>query len=252
MSKPGPGSSPAVEKLAEVFANQLLTATDPKAVADLKSRLQSFLKDHPSANTIGVRITLGEGDYNRAEALALKWVADPSADAARAEALTILKTITPELNDLSAEGLKEVERGNKALEDARGGARIEQIDQALQRTAALAGRVTYFACWANYYRNLLQTDDDSDKAGFQAARLGFLRLLGIPPDAGARGRQPLASRQRDPGPHPPGSRTGGAGLGPSGRRGRLLHGPPRRGDARRGARLGRPLARLGAPARGQA
>jgi tetratricopeptide (TPR) repeat protein len=184
----GGGSAPAlVERLAELYANRLLTVTEPKEVDDLKRRLEALWRDLPGARTTGTELTLLEGDYNRAEALALKWVGDPSATAPRDQALLILDRIAPALDTLRDQGLQKIEKGNEALESLSGGRR-NQLEQDLQRTAALAGRATYFASWSGFYRSLLQSSaKDRDEAGaggngFRTARLGFRRLLEIPPD----------------------------------------------------------------------
>ena len=47
-------------------------------------RLNRLIAARPGASSPRVRLTLLEGDYNRAEPLALKWVGNPAEKAARA------------------------------------------------------------------------------------------------------------------------------------------------------------------------
>ncbi len=85
-------------RLAQVYADRLSAVTEEKELADLTGRLNKLIAAHPAAGGPRVRLTMLEGDYNRAEPQALKWVGNPSDAAARSDALARLGKCRPELD----------------------------------------------------------------------------------------------------------------------------------------------------------
>jgi len=171
----GNGTPAIAVRLAEVYADCLLTATDPKVVSDMTDRLSRLVKSQPKAGTPRVRLTLIEGDYNRAEIQALKWVGDPSHESARTDALARLGRCRPELDQARDELLKQVKRLDDQAMRLLAGAKRDAIDRELLGVKQISNRATYFASWANFYESLLAPGVRS--AGFGAARQGFRLLL---------------------------------------------------------------------------
>jgi tetratricopeptide (TPR) repeat protein len=179
-ASPNSTSSAIAGRLAEVYAERMLTVTDPKELAELTARLTQLIGSHPAAGTARVRLTLLEGDYNRAEAQALKWVGDPSDEPARADALARLARCRPELDRTRDELLKQVQILDNRADHLEGGSRRDAVELELRATAQTASRAIYFAAWANYYDGLLAPADRA--AGFGVARKGFRRLLELDED----------------------------------------------------------------------
>ena len=172
---PGSASSAIAGRLAEVYADRLLTVTEAKEVADLTDRLSRLIGAHAAAGTPRERLTLLEGDYNRAEAQALKWVGDFTDEAARSDALLRLGRCRPELDRARDELLKRVEHLENQADRLDAGPRRDAIELELRGVAQTASRGTYFAAWANFYESLL--GPAARVAGFGVARQGFRRLL---------------------------------------------------------------------------
>jgi tetratricopeptide (TPR) repeat protein len=166
-------------RLAEVFADQLLTAGDSKEGAELTDRLTRLIGAHPSASTPRVRLTLLEGDYNRAEAEALKWVGDPSDASARTNAVARLVRCRPELDRIRDELKKQIDKTNDELGRLDNGPRREALEREFQAIAQVANRATYFAGWANFYESVVTQAPAAATERLQVARQGFRRLLGI-------------------------------------------------------------------------
>ncbi len=170
-------------RLTEIYADRLLSARDAKEVADLTAKLTELLKVNPGASTPRVRLTLLEGDYNRAEAHALQWVGDPALAAARASALAELGRCRPELNQVRDELFKRIDRLNDDLARLDDGPRRDATERELQVVAQAASRATYFAAWANYYEALVTPPPAVVVELLRTAQRGFRYLLGV--EAGA-------------------------------------------------------------------
>ncbi len=176
-SRQGHSAPGIASQLSEVYADRLLTVTDPKEEAELAGRLTRLIHDHPSAGSPRVRLTLLEGDYNRAEDLALKWIADPADQAARTDALARLGRCRPELDRAREELLKRVEDIDKELDRSGASPRFDALEREYRAASQTASRATYFAAWANTYEGLLSADSPGER--FRVARRGFLSLLGV-------------------------------------------------------------------------
>ena len=164
-------------RLAQVYADRLSAVTEEKELADLTGRLNKLIAAHPAAGGPRVRLTLLEGDYNRAEPRALKWVGNPSDEAARSDALTRLGKCRPELDRARDELLAHVKRLDEQADGLDAGPRRDAVEAELRTVSQSASRAVYFASWANFYERLLSPDGRGD--GFRVARQGFRRLLGV-------------------------------------------------------------------------
>ncbi len=179
LERPHPlgGISAIAARLAQVYAERLLTVTDPGELADLSARLNRLLVARPGSGGTRVRLTLLEGEYNRAELLALKWVGNPSEKAARADALSRLGKCRPQLDQARDELLSAVKRLDDQADHLDAGLRRDAVEAELRTVSQSANRAVYFASWANFYERLLSPATSGE--GFRVARLGFRRLLGV-------------------------------------------------------------------------
>ncbi len=179
LERPHPlgGISAIAARLAQVYAERLLTVTLPGELADLSARLNRLLVAHPGAGGTRVRLTLLEGDYNRSEPLALKWIGNPSEKAARVDALSRLGKCRPQLDQARDELLAAVKRLDDQADHLDAGLRRDAVEAELRTVSQSANRAVYFASWANFYERLLSPATSGE--GFRVARLGFRRLLGV-------------------------------------------------------------------------
>ena len=164
-------------RLAQVYADRLSAVTEDKELADLTGRLKKLIAAHPGADGQRVRLTLLEGDYNRAEPQALKWVGNPSDEAARSDALARLGKCRPELDRARDELLGQVKRLDEQADGLDAGPRRDAVEAELRMVSQSASRAVYFASWANFYERLVSPDARGE--GFRVARQGFRRLLGV-------------------------------------------------------------------------
>jgi tetratricopeptide (TPR) repeat protein len=178
---PSGGTTGIAARLAQVYADRLSTVAEAKELADLSERLNKLIAAHPTAGSPRVRLTVLEGEYNRAEPQALKWVGDPSDETARADALTRLGKCRPELDHARDELLDQVKRLDDEADRLDAGPRRDAVEAELRAVSQIASRAVYFASWANFYERLLSRDASGD--GFRVARQGFRRLLGVEDEA---------------------------------------------------------------------
>ena len=164
-------------RLAQVYADRLSAVIEEKELADLTGRLNKLIAAHPEAGGPRVRLTLLEGDYNRAEPQALKWVGNLADEAARSDALARLGKCRPELDRARDELLGHVKRLDEQADGLDAGPRRDAVEAELRTVSQSASRAVYFASWANFYERLLSPDGRGD--GFRVARQGFRRLLGV-------------------------------------------------------------------------
>lgn len=171
-----PGS--LAERLAMNYVTRLRTL-DSAGRAALEKRLDDWIKLHPEADTIDLRVARLEDQFHQGEARALGWIDEPN-DRVREEALDIFNRIEPDLKRYRDDLLDRVAQGNDQLDllgmDANKHANLER--QVLH-DSQLAGRVTYFAGWAALYANWLEPAGVGGLAGFREARRCFRRLLAL-------------------------------------------------------------------------
>ncbi len=161
-------------RLAQVYADRLSAVTDEKELADLTGRLNKLVAAHPEAGGPRVRLTLLEGDYNRAEPQALKWVGNPSDEAARSDALARLGKCRPELDRARDELVGHLKRLDEQADGLDAGPRRDAVEAELRTVSQSASRAVYFASWANFYERLLSPDARGE--GFRVARAGLSPL----------------------------------------------------------------------------
>ncbi len=170
-------------RLADLYVSHMLALGDPKKIEEFSARLEALLTKYPQANTPTVQVVRLQGDYNRAEAAAAKWMAEPDDAKARAEASKILARITAELDRIHGslqQQLKEVDAVLEKIEKTKQKAEINAKEQERNRLAQAAGRATYFSAWSNYYQGLLsRTQPGTGGAEAKKAAKLFRDFLGI-------------------------------------------------------------------------
>ncbi len=175
---PDDRGSAAAKTLADLYASQLLSITDPETVADLNRRIDGLLKSHPSARTTALEIMRLQGDYNRAEGLIVKWINDPADSASRDASKAIFDRITPEYGRLQSALLNELNLQRDVIDSLPDGPVKSRKEQAVDRLEEVAGRALYSDAWSNFYLGLLSPPEQG-KPRFQHAQEGFRKLLGV-------------------------------------------------------------------------
>ena len=160
-------------RLADLYAEQLMVnAGDAAKYDDLVRRVQLLLAQHPEANTSAVQVMLLQADYNRAETQITQWIADRTNDKALQEAREILQTTTPRLEQHVLQLGTQVEALVAELEKlADTNPEFTAKENESRRLAAILGRATFFAGWANYYSGLAKAAPD--RTDFERAAAGF-------------------------------------------------------------------------------
>ncbi len=167
-------------QLADLYAGRLMEAADdPKRYGELLAGIEELTERFPQANTTALAVMLLQADYNRAEALVGKWLADADDTAARDEAAAVLARIAPKLNTYQEELNAKVEKLLKQLDDLPDGDDRDEKENQLARDQAVAGRATYFAGWSSYYQGLTRDDRAAATADFRQAAKVFRKLLAI-------------------------------------------------------------------------
>lgn len=166
-------------RLADLYAAQLLVVSDPKRAEEISGRIAALLRDNPAAQTPFLKVMLLQGEYNRAEALAAKWVSDPGNANAKNGAVAILARIHPELDLLSERLGRQYKELNETLEQAAEGPERTQKEKEANRLGQAAGRATFFNGWANYYLGLMRATGPGVNEDYRKARLAFRKLLGL-------------------------------------------------------------------------
>ena len=170
-----------VKKLADLYAGRMMSLADqPERSQDLQARIKRLTQQYPQANTPSLQVMLLQADYNRAEALTGRWIADASQTQARNQALQILQQITPRLTAHEKTLNQEVDKLLERLDNVPEGQQQEVLEKELNRAQAVAGRAAYFAGWSSYYLGLTQANPSPQL--FESAGRLFRGLLGIEKD----------------------------------------------------------------------
>ncbi len=168
-------------RLADLYALRLMevSAGEEESRAILQ-RIGTLFGRFPQANTPALQVMLLQADYNRAESLAVQWIANAADVEARSQATELLQRIAPPLNEFEQALSAQVDQLVDALgATAEGEARAVQ-EKELARLQAVAGRAAYFAGWSNYYLGL--TRGSAGRGEAEAARRVFRKLLEIRDD----------------------------------------------------------------------
>ncbi len=135
-----PDDATSARTLADLYAVRLLSLPDPAQAEELNGRIDALLKAHPEAATPSLRVMRLQGDYNRAESLAAKWIDDPEDTSSRDASLEILTRITPELDEQQAQLFKDLEKEQEAVDELSDGPLRTRREQSLGRLGEVAGR----------------------------------------------------------------------------------------------------------------
>ena len=167
---------PLAQRLADVYAGQLLAFSDDANKYDLVVRkINELLERVPAARTSLLEVMLLQADYYRAESSVGKWIADRNDAASRNDAQVILDRIAPELNRLQTELTARQDKLLEELNKLEGGEQAELKEKELARLQAIVGRASYFAAWSSYYRGLTK----KTPVDYEVALAIFRQLLGV-------------------------------------------------------------------------
>ncbi|QDU94896.1 tetratricopeptide repeat protein [Lignipirellula cremea] len=169
------------KRLADLYAERLMSASsDPATYARVEQQIRPLLERFPEANTTSLQVMLLQADFTRAETRLHEWLVDRSKQDAFDDARSILQRIAPALNRHQQELNASYDELRKKVNNETDEEKIQALEQDAVRRAAVTGRATFFAGWANYYQGLTEKGDASADA-LKIARSAFRRLLDIDP-----------------------------------------------------------------------
>src|SRR5438552_1871693 len=106
--------------LADAYAEELIAAADePERFAKLKNHAEKLLAAFPDARTAAASVALLQADYQRAEALMIRWLEDRSDKAPLDEAANILNRTQPELTARQTELAAAADRAADAIDNIK-------------------------------------------------------------------------------------------------------------------------------------
>ena len=205
--KKGSEATKLARRIADLYASQLMRySADAARYQEQVAHITILLKRFPEAKTSSLQVMLLQADYNRAEALASRWIGNSTDQGSHTEALGILSRISPPLDQLQtqlnqqANQLKEQldaydanrqrairRRGANKTEATNRSAEIPLTEDAFQllqsdwrRLQSIANRATYVTAWSLYYQGFLQSAAQ-DSPLYTKSRQLFELLLGIEP-----------------------------------------------------------------------
>jgi hypothetical protein len=175
-----PKRLPLARRLADAYAEHLIAAADDaERFAAVQAKIERLLAEVPEARTPSVEVVLLQADYQRAEALMIRWLDAPADRAPLAEAESILARIVPlltthqkDLNDAADKTAEEMEELKS--EQARAAA-----EKQMARQQAVASRAGYFAAWSNYYLGVAKQNAASAQPQFTTAKEQFCVVLDV-------------------------------------------------------------------------
>ena len=171
---------PLARRLADAYAEHLIAAADDAGrFAAIQAKIELLLDELPEARTPSVEVVLLQADYQRAEALMIRWLDAPADRAPLAEAESILARIVPLLTthqkDLNAAADKTAEQ----MEELKSEPARAAAEQQMARQQAIASRAGYFAAWSNYYLGVARQNAATAPAQFTAAKEQFCVVLDV-------------------------------------------------------------------------
>jgi len=169
------------KRLADVYSSQLITfAENKQKYHRVSAKIEQLIQRVSSAKTPSLQVMLLQADYNRADGLIRKWIADHNDTVSRDEAKAILARIAPELDRLQKQLSEQYDKLSEKIDYSKEGAQLTAQERELNRLQTILGRATYFAAWSNYYLGL--TKGVPESVEYTRARAIFRRLLGIGDD----------------------------------------------------------------------
>ncbi|TWT39654.1 outer membrane protein assembly factor BamD [Blastopirellula retiformator] len=167
-----------LRRLADLYAARLMEVSgDDDKFGSYRRRVQRLVEKYPAANAPSLQVMLMQADYQRAEASASEWIADPSKSEARQTASAILKVIAPQLTAAAKQLRQDISRGFEEVDRMPSGPSAEAREREIRALEGVAGRASYFAAWANYYQAVIDGDPQSPAVP-EGMKL-FRELLGI-------------------------------------------------------------------------
>jgi hypothetical protein len=186
-----PARQRAATQLAELYAQRLLEIADsPERYAALVQRVEKLTSRYPEVASHALRVMLMQAEYQRAEALAVQWIDDPTRISARQEALAIYKKMLPELTQIRI-ALEQVVEEKLKLYDAveesssprPAGFSVVALEKDVQQTQEILNRATFFEGWGALFQVLLAENVATEKTTLSTALTSFGKLLELSPEA---------------------------------------------------------------------
>ncbi len=175
-------------KLADAYAEELAASADePERFARFKAGAEKLLTEYPEVRSPAVQAALLQAEYQRGEALVIRWMENPADRRPLAEAAAILGQVQPKLSGLHAELVKAEERAAEGIERMTNELAREAAEARLARQRTVAVQADYFAGWSAYYLGVAQVQAANAERGarsgeqkeFATAKAHFSRVLDV-------------------------------------------------------------------------
>jgi hypothetical protein len=174
---------PAAKRLADAYAEHLIAAADDaERFAKIQAKIETLLADVPEARTPSVEVVLLQADYQRAEALMIRWLDAPADRGPLIDASEILGRIAPLLSSHQKELNAAADKAAEALEELKSEPARAAAEQQIARQQAIASRSGYFAAWSNYYLGVAKQNVAAAQPEFTAAKEQFCVVLDVTDD----------------------------------------------------------------------
>ncbi len=175
-------------RLADAYAEELAASADePERFARFKAGAEKLLAEYPEARSPAVQAALLQAEYQRGEALVIRWMENPADRKPLAAAAAILGQVQPKLSALHAELTKAEERAAEAIERMTNESARQAAEARLTRQRTVAVQADYFAGWSAYYLGVAQVQAANAERGtrnaeqkeFATAKEHFSRVLDV-------------------------------------------------------------------------
>lgn len=173
-------------QLADSYAEQMVAAADdPEQFGRWQARVEKLVANVPEAKTPALEVVLWQADYQRAEALLIRWLEDPGDKTPLTVAGQTLGRIAPLLASRRSELAAAADRTAESIESLATAPERAAAEQQVQKQQAIAARAGYFAGWSHYYLGVTRqnppaaqpADRNSAQRDFAAAKEQFLIVL---------------------------------------------------------------------------
>lgn len=167
-------------QLTDGYAEQLVAAAeDPERFAHWQACVEKLLAEVPGAKTPTLEVVLWQADYQRAEALFIRWLEEPTDKASLESAAQTLARIAPLLTNRRGELAAAADQTAESIEKLTAPAERAAAEQQMQKLQSVAARAGYFAGWSHYYLGVTKQNPAAARRDFAAAKEQFLIVLDI-------------------------------------------------------------------------
>jgi tetratricopeptide (TPR) repeat protein len=156
-----------------------IAASDPPRLNRLLARLEQIAQEFPETRTPAVELVRLQGEFQEAEADVVRWLEDPTQEAAREAARQRLAAIVPRLARCGQELTLAADQLEEQLESSPHHQQQASVERQLAQQRALAAKADYFQGWSAYYLAAVAPNSTTKREQFSIAQESFIRFLDL-------------------------------------------------------------------------